>query len=428
MSKSLFIQSRSLAHNDNATRYTALVGASTNTTTTGNQEIPIRDAGTFSNLFTYAPTNTASVNSTITLQKSQADTALTVTYTADQTGIKEDTSNTVAFAATDEAQWEITVPNEAATNTLTLNLIACQFEPDTSSNCITILGGTGSASHGVASTTRYIIPNGTVAPASSETFTKYRARAAFTASDLYTFVSANSRTTDTTFSTRKNGAPGGQSVVYTSGQTGVKEDTSGTDSIAVGDDYNYAITTLTGTENISYSVVSTTAINTGGIFMMESGITGAISITTGVTDYFAAGGGMVTTSTTEAHYQMYPRFTFTASELGAMVSSNSSGSGDCVITFRDNGGSSGISVTYTPGQTGLKNDSVNTSEITSGTDEIDYEVANAGNGTVGLFWLGVLGATAAPAGRASKNIRSHAMNHILHTSEGFGRRIGGARL
>ena len=35
---------------------------------------------------------------------------------------------------------------------------------------------------------------------------------------------------------------------------------------------------------------------------------------------------------------------------------------------------------------------------------------------------------AGAGGRSSKNIRDHAMGHVLHSSEGFGRRIGGAKL
>jgi hypothetical protein len=177
---------------------------------------------------------------------------------------------------------------------------------------------------------------------------------------------------------------------------------------------------------MTWRVISSTCTNTGGIFPLIAGQTGGSAVSAATTNYYPVAGGLLTT--TEANCQIYPRFTFTASELGVFSTGNASGSGDCVVTLRDNGAGSGISVTYTPGQTGLKNDSVNTSEITSGTDETNYEVANAGNGTFTATWIGVLGATTAPAGRASKNTRDHAMNYMLHHSEGFGRRIGGAKL
>ena len=428
MSNSIFIQARSLGHGDNNVRYVAVFGSSNNPTVTGEQEAPIRQAGIFSNLFVYSPTNTASVNSTVTLQKSQVDTALLVTYGADQTGIKENTSDTVSFAATDEAQWEVTVPNEAGSNTLTINLIKVEFAPDTAGNSMVVLGGSGTTNYTTASATRFINANGTIAPTSSETFMKWRARLAFASSNLWTYVTSNARTTDTTFTTRKNGAAGGQITTYTSGQTGAKEDTSGTDSIAVGDDFDYAITTLAGTEQITFNVCCSNLVNTGGLFPLVVGSSAGAGVAAGVTTYYAVGGGTATTSTIEADYQMYPRFTFTAQELGVMVSAFAGSTGSATITLRDNGAGSGISVNYTVGQTGLKNDSVNTSEITSGTDEIDYEINNGANGTITITWMSILGATVAPAGRTTKNTRDHAMNYMLHHSEGFGRRIGGARL
>jgi len=119
VSNSLIVNHGIAAQNDATTRFYGLVGDLDPETTEVNCEIPVRDAGTFSNLFVYVTTNTASVTSTVTLRKSQADTSLTVSYTSDQTGIKEDNVNTVSFAATDEGNYEVTIPTEAGTNTLT---------------------------------------------------------------------------------------------------------------------------------------------------------------------------------------------------------------------------------------------------------------------------------------------------------------------
>src|SRR3990167_1388035 len=127
MANALIVQSRSNGFVDGLTRYVQISGGS-NVTNSNIAwcEVPVRDAGVFSNMFVYVVTNTASVTSTITLQDSQVDTALTVSYTSDQTGIKEDTSNTATFAATDKVQWVVVVPAEAGTNTLTTTLIGVQ--------------------------------------------------------------------------------------------------------------------------------------------------------------------------------------------------------------------------------------------------------------------------------------------------------------
>lgn len=399
MSNALLVRGSQLGFVDGGTYYLAPMGSGVGTVTvTGEFEIPIRDAGTFSNLFAYATTNTASVNSTITLHKSRVDTALTVTYGSDQTGIKEDTANSVAFVATDEAQWEITVPAEAGTNTLTLTLIGCQFAPSTVTDCMFFLGGNGLATISSASSTIYS-PGGS-ASFGTEVVSKVRARLAFTASDFSAYVTSNARTSDTTFTTRKNGAAGNQTFTYSAAQTGYKEDTSNTDSIAVGDDFNFANTTGTGTGNFVVRHFTCTAINTDGQFMLVSGHRAGASVVNGVTTYFGIAGGLDSNSTTEANYQIYPRFNFTAKELGVMVNTN--GNGTLTITVRQNGESSGISVTYSAFQTGLKNDSVNTAEITLGTDEIDYELVTGALTTCNITWMSVVGETTAVAGAAGR--------------------------
>ena len=398
MSKSLLVVFGSNAVSDNTTEYNPLVGSiNTGSTTTGNYDTPIRDAGTFSNLFTYVPTNTASVTSTITLQDSQVDTALTVSYTADQTGIKEDTSNTAALANTDEAQYETTVPDEAGTNTLTATLYGVEFTPDTSSDCIVILGATGSISFGNASETSYLLPG---SPTNTTTIgnAKYRARFSFTSSDLYTFLSTNARTTDIVYRVMKNGANGNQSVTYTSGQTGAKEDTSNSDSFASGDDFAFSRTTGAGTELANQTVISCSCINTSGIFPLIAGLASGSAIAANTTNYFPISGRAVPAETTEADTQIYPRFTFTASELGAYVSVNAAALLATNITLRDNGGDSALTVQYLAAQTGLKNDSVNTATITTGADEIDYEIECLDlTGGITVTWIGILGSTVTEA-------------------------------
>ena len=255
MANSLILNTDTIGITDATTRFIQLVGSFSAQVTEVNAEIPIRDAGTFSNLFVYVSTNTASVTSTITLRKSQVDTSLTVSYTADQTGIKEDTSNSVLFAATDEIDYEVTVPTEVGTNTITIELIGLQFAPTTTTDSITILGNSGTSTTALNAGTRYLIPSGAISfTISTEANIKYRARFSFTSSDFYTYVSANARITDVVIGTRKNGAAGAQSLTYTSGQTGAKEDTVNTDSLVAGDDFNFIFTTNAGAENITFTI------------------------------------------------------------------------------------------------------------------------------------------------------------------------------
>ena len=378
---------------DATTRYTVISGVCVNVATTeGETEVPVRYAGTFSNAFIYIPSNSASVTSTVTLQQSRADTALSISITSDQTGVKEDTSNTVSFAATDEAEWEITVPTESGTNTLNISLFGVQFTPDNASNCVKIFGGGRSRTINDASTTTFTRFQARGTEGTDESTVEWRIRQTFTASNFYTYVTSNARTTDTTLGTRKNSSAGGQSVTYTSGQTGAKEDTSNTDSLVAGDDFNYYVTTSTGTENLVCSVASVTLLNTGGFFPMLNGEAGSVPANN--TRFWAVDGGDVGNAT-ESMTQIYPQFTFTASELGSYVSANTGVSLATNITIRDNGGDSAVTVQYLAGQTGLKNDSSNTTEITAATDEINYEVTCLDlTGGVTVTWIGCLGSTA----------------------------------
>ena len=393
MAQSQLVAGGSATVSDNSTRWVSISGIFLVQTNEAFAATAIRDAGTFTNLFVYVPTNTATVTSTITLQKSLVDTALTVSYTSTQTGIKEDTANSVSFAATDEAAHEITVPDTVAATSIIISVIGVSFTPTTTTDCITNFVTSNVANFGTASVTYFMPPNGSGAtPTATENNVKYRARFSFISSNFYSWVQGNSRTTDIVFGTRKNGVAGAQSVTYTSGQTGAKEDTVNTDSLVAGDDYNYFVTTLTGTENAFLRIFSSVLVNTSSIFTLLNADPDGGAVAFNTTTYTGMGGGM-TFNATEANNQIYPRFTFTASELGAYVSANTIATSATTVTLMDNGSASALTVSYDPAQTGLKNDSANTVEITSGTDEIDYRVVTPNtSGSLTFRWVGMLGA------------------------------------
>lgn len=386
---------------DNLTRYSGISGQLVMQATQSWTQTPIRDGGTFSKLFAYVSANTNTGNSTITLSKSLTATTLTVTYGSTQTGIKEDTSNSVLFANTDEANWIVFVPNTGAATSCTFNLIACQFAPTTTTDCISFLAVNSSSTVANSAVTEYLVPSGdTVAEnTATEANCKFRIRGTFISSDFYTNISTNARTSTTTFLTRKNGANGAQSVAYTSTQTGIKEDTSNSDSLAAGDDFCYAVTTTgAGAQSLTFKHWSSSIISTNSEFIFLSGLTPGASIAANSTAYIPPSGDVASPSATEANVQAYPQFTFTAKEFGSFVTTNTSIVLSTVFTVRDNGANGNGTVTYTAGQTGLKNDSVNTDTITSGTDEIDYSILNNDlTGVTTVSWVGLVGVVSAAA-------------------------------
>jgi len=356
----------------------------------------VRSSGTFSNFFSYVSSNTLSNTGTFTLRKSLADTSITVSYTSGETGIKEDTSNTASFSATDELDYSFVVASGGTS--IVCRLLSVQFEPDNTSDCVQIVGIAAANPLSGASTSYYECINGSIATtANTEADVTYRARLAFTASNLYTYIHANSRTTDIICKTRKNAADGSQSVTYTSGQTGSKEDTSNTDSVSIGDDFCYVIVNSTGTETNTWTATSVQVKNTSGQFPLENGRSSAsTSINFNTTVYLPASGNHVATTTTEAYTQVYPRFDFTAKELIANVTANTIATSATTIKLRDNGADSSLVLSYAAAETGLKNDTSNTATITSGSDEINYAIATPNtSGAFAFRWMGILGETAA---------------------------------
>src|SRR6185503_10503989 len=332
--------------------------------------------------------------------KSRAATALTVSYTSTQTGIKEDTANSVSYANTDEADWQIVTGSSAGSTNIIIKEIGAQFTPTTTTDCVTFFAG-ANLSFSTASTTTFIAPNGGQAVTTTEANTKYRIRAAVVAQEFNVVVSANARTTDTVFGTRKNGADGAQLVTYTSTQTGTKEDTTHTDTLAAGDDYNYFIRTLTGTGTITARIVSSSLVATNSTFFLESSdAQPGTAQSFNTTRYYAPSGDLFSSqNATEINAQYLPRFTFTAKEFGAYVSANTIATSDTVVTFRDNTADGTQTFSYAAAQTGLKNDSVHTDTITSGTDEINYKVVTPNtSGSITFMWIGSLGSTAVAAG------------------------------
>lgn len=390
---------------DGSTRFSNICGQIMAVTTESQAEKPVRDAGSFSHLYIHIPSNTATVTSTVTLRKSRADTALTVSIGSDQTGTFQDTTNTVAFAATDEADWGVVVPAEVGTNNLTPSIIAAKFTPDTTTDTVTFLS-VASSGYSVASTTVYMSPNGDNNGQATEADEKWRVRTTQVASDFTALVNTNGRTTNTTITTRKNGADGSMTFTYTSTQTGAKEDTVNTDSLAAGDDFNYSITTGSGTGTITFQQIGCSLISTNDVFTLLVGGQGGYGINFNSTQYIPCAGRLFhPTIGTEVAAQFLSQFDFTAKELGVYVSANTIATSDTVVTVRDNGVDSSLTVSYTAGQTGLKNDSVNTSAITGGTDELNYKVVTPNtSGTFTLRWISVLGEVGAAAASSIKTI------------------------
>ena len=388
--------------NDNQTRFAPVGGPFIIRTTEAEVEGPVRDACTFKNLWINITSNTASNTSTVTIRKSRADTAVIISVGAGATGILEDTVNSVAFAATDEASLELTIPSESGTHTIAYKNWGVEVVNGTANAPLSFMANAGASPPNFnAVTTYYVKPNSGTGANTTEANQKYRIRSACTAKDLYCYVTSNSiNLTNTVVTSRVNGAAGAQTFNIGAAATGAFEVSSGSDSLAVGDDFDIEIAVGTATGAIVMSRISCTLKSTNNTFHMLSGVHAGttLAVAFNTTTYSAAAGDLTGVSTTESDVALYPRVDFTAKELCAFVSANTIATSNSTITLRDNLADSSVVLTIGAGATGIFTDSSNTATITAGTDEIDYKIVTPNtSGTLTLRWISSIGEVAAEA-------------------------------
>lgn len=393
MAASQVVMSDIVTVTDNTTRFTSLTGAAGTNATEANRQCAIREAGNFSNLYVRVTANSVSVaSSTVTLRKDTVDTALQVLFGVDETGVKEDTDS-VAFAANTKADYAIVAPTEAGTNTITVTEIGVKFTPTDTSKTTTFLVATALGNVAFASATRYGC-FGDAGIGTVENNQQLAIRGSFTSTYLWANVSANARTTDTVFSTRIDASPGGQSVTYASGETGYKEDAAGSDSLTSGNEFCLGITTVSDTASMTIQNAGCMLTSTAGEFMLSAQSVNPVNQAFNVTNNVGVSGNSTAVDTTEANVQIIPQFTFTAKNLNALVSANTIGTSASTITLRDGGGNSALSLSYAAAETGVKVDT-DTTEITSGTDTIDYQVITPNtSGTFSFRNISITGAVA----------------------------------
>lgn len=355
-------------------------------------ELPIRWAGQFQMLYCYSSAAPTMATATVALMKNQANTTLTVSYTTGQSGIKENTTTTITNANTDEVNYN----GSSADPSWRMNVVGVRFNPTSPSNMIlTLVAARSSAGVGVTvGTTIYCCANGELLGTTSEAETKFSAGKAMTSAKLYTYVSANAAMATLTCRTRVNGANGNQTTSYTTGQTGAKEDTTNTDDIALGDDFNYSVACagMAGSITIKslcvhlYKLSVTAATQ---FYPLMASSSDGVGVDFNTTTYCGCAGDLIFT-TTEANTRLRPRFTIVIANIGAYVKTNTIATSASTILFRDNGVDSAVSVSYNAGQTGLKSDSTLTATITSAADKMNYKVTTPNtSGTLTITWIGL---------------------------------------
>jgi hypothetical protein len=189
-------------------------------------------------------------------------------------------------------------------------------------------------------------------------------RNSYTASNLQAYCGDFDGTS--TLRTRKNGADGGQSVSINS--TGYFEDTSGTDSLADGDAFNYQVVAGTMHDNfVEIGVIGVLLDDSGdNVWMCQAGSSTANGafVDTGA-EKVNMRGEIHAVSATEAHKQQKMYESYTVSRLRMYMTVNNF-TASTTWRSRINGADGNQSISFSASETGAKEDTTNSDSLSSG--------------------------------------------------------------
>ena len=365
----------------NVTRYIRIAGFSNYHATEANREITFNEAGTLSHLTIYVQSETQTATVTWRTRKNRANGGQSVAFAA--TGRFEDTTGTDTVASGNEFDYQYAVTGDAS-GVFTLSFASLRFHPTTTTNGVTLLA-TNHLNINVASTTRYDALNTELGGNTTEANANCEQLEAGTFKYLQIHIETNARTTTTTFRTRKNSANGAQSIAVTT-QTGIVQDTTNTDTVASGDNFNYQWVSGTGTQSMPVAL-AVVYLNTAGIGQYVCARSDGFIIDGNDADSFLLIQGHIgnVEYTTEAHvetevpddYQEFWNLTLNVSANTMIGGSNS------IIVLRRNVTSTALSITITPGATGIISNIVNFAD-TYTNDNVCFMINPAGTASEDL--------------------------------------------
>lgn len=349
------------------------VGATAPDATESKVTKTIRTAGTFANLTVFAPTNTGSVATTVKSRKNGADGNLVVTIPASTTGVFQDTSHSDSVAAGDTVALSVDIGS--GTGSTTWRCATASFDHATTAVSLFARGShdmTANAGSRVTS-----ITDSTVANATTETDSvRSLMRTACTLKNLQVNVSANARTTDTTYKSRKNGADGNCVVTIGAGLTGLFEDTTNSDSLAAGDKCCVRGTTGAGTETmtLTHSVLIESSNHVATFVGHRSA---GSTINAAATAYI--GLNVITATPETSIHRTFMPIAFTAKNFRLFVYTNTV-TADSTLISRNNGADGNCAITIPASTTGYFEDTTHTDSVAAGT-EYNFKMTAGATGT-----------------------------------------------
>jgi hypothetical protein len=340
-----------------------------------NLQFDVRVAGTFSKLG--VKVNATGSGRSMSFRKNGSAGSQSVSPTNTTAGWYEGTG-TDTVAAGDLVSYG----NAVST---TIFMLRNLFEA--ASNHVVLLSSTSASGVNItsASATTYIGLQGNISANNTEANRKHRLRVAGTVKGGHIYITANARTTTTTYRMRVNGANGNIAIAVGAGLTGLFEDTVNTDTVAAGDDLCWSLTTGAGTETLTHSHLGLAIESTNATNDIFSG--SGINRNASATANYYTPGGAAATSTTEDDRKIQHGFAATTTRLRIYLTANSYTT-DGTLTLRKNGAAGNQGVTLTAGTTGLFEDTTHTDTFV-GTDDATFEINGGTSGAITFSYIGL---------------------------------------
>lgn len=191
-------------------------------------------------------------------------------------------------------------------------------------------------------------------------------------------VNANATGTARTVRLRKNTADGNQVVTPTDTTAGIYVDSTHTDSLSAGDNFNLKFTS-SGSPTYNWGRCAFTATTNHAAFY--AGSRNGSTRSTGSTTYYP-GTGSNTSITTEANTKLRMRAGGTAQYLQIYVASNTLSGTTATLVSRLNGADGALTTTITNGATGLYEDTTHSDTIAAGDDYTTKLAITGGSGGI----------------------------------------------
>jgi hypothetical protein len=340
-------------------------------------------------------TTAATSSSTVTLRKNSANASNTISINANTTGAFSDTTPHNDNIATGDL---IAVKAVAGSSGLIIDIVACTFAA--SSNTVTRLGCMDEVPNAPSGPATWFMPGAGVDANSGSFITsetsgvKLRHRKAMTVKNLAAYFFNNGDPDTVTVHSRKNGANGNLTCSIASQSNALGQDTSNSDSIAVGDDYDFSFAGQGNGSPGSGNMITVDYISSNGDCIFACQNAAGTSFNTSVTQYFGLSGSLVSGQSTETNAQVTVNTAFQFSQLTCNVTSNGITNAS-TINLRANSGNAGPAVSITGSTTGIFNDNTDTYSAAT-TDAMNYQVVTASAGTsMKVAFIAVWGNSAA---------------------------------